>query len=1111
MNSQSPDPKKQGFALIVSLMLMAFILLLAISLSSILSVEFHNSANAVERERARMNALLGLHIALGELQQAAGADQRITATSFIHEVNVSNLQDSNYSQPMWTEVWSTIAEYDENGESDNWPVVLVSGNSPQPQTGPDANRAITLVGEGSLGSMITDDKRIVKAEKTDIANISGNVVGSYAWWVGDEGVKASLTTDLEESDTPWLNPYRFGLDMLYPELSLFYTQQSENGQYIANYLSSLGQANIQSDDIKYIITEEFHNITLRSNNLMTDVVNGGFRKNLTAALSSSGTEDETAFNNLLVDPLNCGGQQIFPPQQTGIATTSPSEPDPGGPYWKQLASFFQKRVSSGADAQVAVRPHSNSQTGVFPVLQSAQVYFYAGLTPAPNGDYYIRYMVSPIITIWNPYNVSLNYEGGRVEFMNGLNGNYPVFYAKWQENGVEQVLEAPSGSGSSEYGSNGSWENQIKAIFMLPDMVLAPGEAKIFTAAKNQAYDRTDNQLSEGYNAGFGFYNDYDNSSVPIEGTDSSGNPTQTVVGISFYRSPQNGMWNLWANGHDFTTNIDPEGELIQQAYIKYALTLGPATSSLTSTNNVWTKNSDGSYKYFEDEYIPDVITSDTDPAITNFPAVGYKTTLHLPESSAVEDIINTNNVATVTASTIQQYPWLQVCNPRAAQLYGSSQWNVSYPYQVNVTIPTVAYEEIANAQTAYYKTYDDENGSAYTGYSDVTGITNQALFDLPRTDIPIYSIGEFSQAPLSVPITEEWTQYRYSGCSGTTAEYTRSYSWSLAYAIGNSWADARIPANGTYAQYSDNEITYDLSYLLNEALWDHYFLTGKEIDNSSFGRVQPQPGVSEDDSNLDSYDEAGPLLFQSGAFNVNSTSINAWKTFIASTWGTELPNTSDGDSLAPLLRHWYPNGSDAGSGGGSIDNASSNFGYRRLTETEISNLAEQIVLQVKQRGPFLSVADFVNRSLNSSNSELQRVGTLQTAINNSGINTDLEQPDVDSSVLDDEIFDKLEFPNAFQGAVATGIPGYLTQADVLARVGPAIAVRSDTYTIRSYGSSTHPITGETVAQAWVEATIQRTPTRIVGDTLDTGTGAEDDFGRRFQIISIRWLNENEI
>ena len=146
---------------------------------------------------------------------------------------------------------------------------------------------------------------------------------------------------------------------------------------------------------------------------------------------------------------------------------------------------------------------------------------------------------------------------------------------------------------------------------------------------------------------------------------------------------------------------------------------------------------------------------------------------------------------------------------------------------------------------------------------------------------------------------------------------------------------------------------------------------------------------------------------------------------------------------------------------------------------------------------------------------------------------------------------------------VAMGAPGSLLQSDLLQALGPALATRSDTFTIRCYGEA-NTAAGDT-GSAWMEVVVQRTPyfmspsakgpaydeatrrklayrggpttTETTNDAvpvldpyesvnangslggLPTGYSQTDKdgwiinrhLGRRFKTTSIRWLNANEI
>ena len=221
---------------------------------------------------------------------------------------------------------------------------------------------------------------------------------------------------------------------------------------------------------------------------------------------------------------------------------------------------------------------------------------------------------------------------------------------------------------------------------------------------------------------------------------------------------------------------------------------------------------------------------------------------------------------------------------------------------------------------------------------------------------------------------------------------------------------------------------------------------------------------------------------------------------------------------------------------GGNAGDAASWLGIRLLTEKQIDRLAEECVKQVKLRGPFLNLSDFVNRRMD--NGELGLCGALQAAIDwdefngNAPRSGDAESINGRFKAGDDwisesdlrfqpqsGIFDgNPQMPSraAGQGSRFTGIPGYVTQADLLKRVGNMLTPRDDTFRIRAYGES-RDSTGKVEARAWCEAVVQRYPEYL--DQADEPLVPQNEitssvnrvFGRRLEIVGFRWLGSPEI
>jgi len=232
----------------------------------------------------------------------------------------------------------------------------------------------------------------------------------------------------------------------------------------------------------------------------------------------------------------------------------------------------------------------------------------------------------------------------------------------------------------------------------------------------------------------------------------------------------------------------------------------------------------------------------------------------------------------------------------------------------------------------------------------------------------------------------------------------------------------------------------------------------------------------------------------------VNSTSVDAWEAFLSSTHALPfLKLDEDGeisgfDSSATRVR--FPRVQAVFGEGVTKDALDENFwtGFRELEQPEVRELAAAIVAQIKLRGPFLSLADFVNRKLVSG--DQGEAGALQTALDqtvNAGLDSD--------------------FAEGGQGA---GFPGQLLQGDLLQALAPYMMVRSDVFTIRTYGEYREAgPNGKILSRVWAEAKVQRYPDPVDEETnaglLENLSNPTSAFGRKFKIGSFRWLSPEEV
>ena len=159
-------------------------------------------------------------------------------------------------------------------------------------------------------------------------------------------------------------------------------------------------------------------------------------------------------------------------------------------------------------------------------------------------------------------------------------------------------------------------------------------------------------------------------------------------------------------------------------------------------------------------------------------------------------------------------------------------------------------------------------------------------------------------------------------------------------------------------------------------------------------------------------------------------------------------------------------------------------------------------------------MAEFVNRRLGTDDTA-QR-GALQQAIDEAQLNDQLATTSNAGYKIPASAVTNYNYRNTVAGTGDSyqGAPGYLSQADLLTVLGNAATPRSDTFTIRASGEARDK-DNKVLAVAWCEAVVQRFPEFIDStDKADAATlqsNANKSFGRRFDIVSFRWLMRDEV
>ena len=402
---------------------------------------------------------------------------------------------------------------------------------------------------------------------------------------------------------------------------------------------------------------------------------------------------------------------------------------------------------------------------------------------------------------------------------------------------------------------------------------------------------------------------------------------------------------------------------------------------------------------------------------------------------------------------------------------------------------------------------------------------------------------------------------------------------------IGNAFADPCLPPGDVYSYFEQRELGmsvtgnthifgdfFDHGLLINDALWDRWFCSSVSDMPGKGSKVmaedtlkkfmkgtEPLPVARYKKANTPYRDEQlveqlmdndgwmhiAEYLMVEGGFNINSTSVEAWKATLMGlakrklvairdnrlviveqgksddevVFSRFMASTTD-KSLDSLGGYSATQGSGQLRSGGNGMLAA--WGEVRLLRPDtIAILAEEIVKQVRRRGPFLSMSDFINRRLDSGGGEEALKGALQAAIDATDVNTEF----FNEVMLNEPSAGRLfKFPKADAGSMYTAAPGYLIQSDVLASLGNILTVRDDTFTVRAYGC-VRGKDGAVLAQAWCEATVQRcieyvSPVNAPQDAeyAPDGTPGKANLaqinrllGRKMRVVAFKWMDPWDI
>lgn len=1173
-----------GFALIVTLMLMILLTVIAVGMLSVSSIVIRSTSEENAMVVARSNARLALMIAIGDLQIAAGPDQRVTTTANIaayvdgemlsggeapeNTINLDGTEKGLSSVLPGTRYWTGVFSNRDaaNQIYSKTPAVklerwLVSGidaslsSQPTPAdprfqvnadgTVSDPDAAIVLVGRNTAGENQAD--RYVAAPRVIIPAASGGSMtsgGAFAYWVGDEGVKAKINqrqTNVS-SDYSSLVAQRRAWETVNGLATYPRPSADDDLDKIISFDSlellspALGAGPLQS---------VFHSASVDSLGLLVNTQDGGTRVDLTALLS---------------DPLPSGipnGSYDNYPVSGGRVIAEAAVPGLPHLTWDHVRDFYQTATTPSNTLQV--RPGTTTRMAIAPAIIDLRMLFgfhlknhadapdstYGG-GPRPQFRAQVDLGVKIALTLANPYSQPIQWNRMEFEILSNVDRDIqPIALRRRNQNGgavnpnpVAWYFSRPVIGNRN--GTEGSVLN--KAIFELPSGTLAPGEARAYTIASRHVRPVVPGgQVSQRLSvpmavATAGSLLDYKNW-LAYPGTTQTFPQTQLLI-----------------NSHRGSTSMEGTSPIIVELRQP-----GPGGAVLRRIENLEAGNSYRSALeiiidkniYFNRiiEPVPLLLLSyQISQPGTNYTSVMPSAPQHTKgqRGSSLRTYADFNLGATTIRKTI------------------ASHHAPPYFFGINNSPSSVPYRDVPGGITGSAFTSNLVNFPLLWGFSQIEGSEQTVLFSLPKTFV---SLAQLQHADL------------------THDQSNRSIGHQPGNAFGNSYATPFVTRNATSQARFDYDIPastqsiprtyYDMSYLLNSAILDRYFFSTLPTTGSGNSLIPKNPGLirrtAVTDGVLRSADSAAAGLMIEGVFNINSTEKEAWKAFLGSSKYFRHPN-DPGNGAGPAEVAFprsleQPFGSRTPPRG---DDNESFAGYRRLTDDQLDNLASAMVRQVRLRGPFVSLAHFVNRAIApiSNQPELSRSGALQTAIDESGVNISIDgslnafseidpnndrvtleissgRPKADlngnrtttrppvgtndfaarsqegnfgsvASILADRsmLVGSTGGLQREQGYRSTGIPGWVTQADVLQVIGPAVSARSDTFRIRTAGQSLDAA-GKVRATAYAEAIVQRVPEYIdPADPVEKKSGLTQTnqiFGRKFVIISFRWLSPNEI
>lgn len=1172
--------RQRGFALIIALSLMALLVLVVVTLSSKVRLE----TQAVSREgvaaAARQNALLGAMVGLGEVQKQIGPDRRVTANAALFDADPATDAVDGVANPLWLASFPATRPGAESAHPEaqrSWATDrtapdrvgwLVSSRTDLSDGSADPVSTSAVDLNGGTAGLLVEMAAYEDAAGNPLTALAGKVdvdgnaaEGRFAWWVADESQKARVDATLPETVTggaafeerqalrtaPW-----FDTSLIADAPAFAAEDLAQDGS-----LDRLGSA----EDLALIdpgwsdwLDDRGYALTARSLGLPVDVTQGRLKQDLSVFLDSDSSGlsgDQPVFRG---GPGDAGYRG--PLEDPSFA---PDFNDEAIPRFAKLKDWHGRGTGVSGFAGGAVEPRRADarSAGLHPVVMRAAVHFTPSFQVEADGTVRLAFLIYPKFVLWNPHNVPLEparyavqvrafttlniqtNEGGRNVAARNLDKGFNYRgNVVWGDDSFGHVnLAHPTFPEALERDPEDGFPY---LTFVIDNDGFAPGETLLYTAgAKHPNSEYVDTPIThfEG-NTGSG----------AVQAHNLLENENYGPIG--FFYLPAAGILRPLSNDDppilDPTLVTEPGDRLRAALYFRDTQSDSPTGGFEPSlTTKLYLLAEDGEVELLQTIDLQGASPDHQDTPVDweHINSEGWSA-----GNDPLDEEVTFRSIDTVRADPFAAtYHWghgfylrdffrnrrghgLHRMNPAAAwqgqeDPAGLKSYVASLPtanWYNGSPFPAAVPGELEYAGVLPGAGYDTLGGYGLMRvHTELQMGGVYPLLDPPRAETGLLSLGELSNANLGL---------RY---------------WQPFAAAGNSQASPYV-AREQVAETRGGTEYHDFSWLLNHSLWDRFFLStipqdgdfpvaaDTRLPQARHRLVPGRDGIFPAEGQLRNspaaFDQAAAHVGVEGAFNVNSVSVDAWTALLSSLLGQRV-GTADGSPAnaaaeAPFTRRAFPLLSAADPGDPDTPEALS--GLRALRSepvgaggSEIERLAAAIVAEVKRRGPFLSLADFVNRRLvpdgaSAEEDWLGLKGPLQAAIDRLSLagegllNEEYHRGDFALAPGDldlDPIYPEHEtgVPDGETGSAVFGISGYFTQADLLAALGPLLAVRGDTFAIRAYGEAPESAAGDGRARsARCEMLVQRVAEPVAeGDSLVAPDGP---FGRRFVVQSYRWL-----